>query len=75
MRTAWSALKHTHEKVGDHWKRKDKKGPVRRAGQGQQNTNHKTAGGVDANATKSTCTRSPRISTSMADRKCRKRNW
>lgn len=27
MRTAWSALKHTYEKVGDRWKRKDKPGP------------------------------------------------
>jgi cation transport regulator ChaB len=26
-RTAYSALKHTHEKVGDHWEPKDEKGP------------------------------------------------
>jgi hypothetical protein len=26
-RTAFSALKHTHEKVGDHWEPKDEKGP------------------------------------------------
>jgi hypothetical protein len=26
-RTAFSALKHTHEKVGDHWEPKDHKGP------------------------------------------------
>ena len=26
-RTAFSALKHTHEKVGDHWEPKDGKGP------------------------------------------------
>jgi len=26
-RTAYSALKHTHEKVGDHWEPKDGKGP------------------------------------------------
>ena len=55
-RTAFSALKHTHEKVGDHWEKKDHKGPsdaqaskrgaaARRGGP--------TAGGVDANATKS----------------------
>ena len=25
--TAYSALKHTHEKVGDHWEPKDQKGP------------------------------------------------
>jgi hypothetical protein len=26
-RTAFAALKHTHEKVGDHWEPKDEKGP------------------------------------------------
>ena len=52
MRTAWSALKPTHEKVGDHWKRKDKKGPSDAQAKGGKNTNRKTAGGVDANATK-----------------------
>jgi hypothetical protein len=26
-RTAFSALKHTHEKVGDHWEPKEEKGP------------------------------------------------
>src|SRR4051794_2525281 len=26
-RTAFSALKHTHEKVGDHWEPKDHPGP------------------------------------------------
>ncbi len=26
-RTAFSALKHTHEKVADHWERKDEPGP------------------------------------------------
>jgi hypothetical protein len=26
-RTAWSALKHTHERVGDHWEPKDHTGP------------------------------------------------
>src|SRR3712207_8394108 len=24
---AWAAVKHTHEKVGDHWEPKDHKGP------------------------------------------------
>ncbi len=52
MRTAWSALKHTHEKVGDHWERKDRKGPSDAQAKGGKNTNRKTAGGVDANATK-----------------------
>ena len=26
-RTAWSAVKHSFEKVGDHWEAKDAKGP------------------------------------------------
>ena len=26
-RTAFASLKHTHEKVGDHWDHKDQKGP------------------------------------------------
>jgi cation transport regulator ChaB len=55
-RTAFSALKHSYEKVGDHWEAKQEKGPsdaqaeksgaaARRGGE--------TAGGVDANAPKS----------------------
>ena len=54
-RTAFAALKHTHEKVGDSWAAKGRKGPsdaqaekggtpARRGGP--------TAGGVDANGTK-----------------------
>jgi len=54
-RTAYSALKHGFEKVGDHWEPKGKKGPSdeeaaksgtdgRRGGE--------TAGGVDVNARK-----------------------
>ena len=54
-RTAFSALKHGFEKVGDHWEPKEEKGPsdqqsaksgaaARRGG--------KTAEGVDANASK-----------------------
>jgi hypothetical protein len=56
-RAAFAALKHTHEKVGDHWEPKEQKGPSdpqaasggeqARAGAGE------TAGGVDANASKS----------------------
>ena len=51
-RTAYAALKHTHEKVGDHWVAKDEKGPSdprskkstaqKRRGEGE------TYGGVDA---------------------------
>lgn len=51
-RTAYSALKHTHEKVGDHWEQKDHKGPSDEQAEGGRGTARETAGGVDANATK-----------------------
>lgn len=45
-RTAWSALKHTHEKVGNRWVAKDEPGPSEEdAPEGAPNPN--TAGGVD----------------------------
>lgn len=51
-RTAWSAVKHTHEKVGDHWEPKDEPGPSDpRSEQGGLN-DLPSHGGVDANATK-----------------------
>lgn len=51
-RAAFSALKHTHEKVGDHWEPKEGYGPSdARAERGGRN-NRPTAGGVDANASK-----------------------
>jgi cation transport regulator ChaB len=52
---AFAALKHTHEKVGDRWKRKDKgsKGPSDARAAGGRDTDRPTAGGVDANASKS----------------------
>jgi cation transport regulator ChaB len=51
-RTAYSALKHTHEKVGDHWEQKDHKGPSDKQAEGGRGTSKPTAGGVDANASK-----------------------
>ena len=51
-RVAYGALKHTHEKVGDHWEPKDHKGPSDAQSEGGKNTNRKSAGGVDANASK-----------------------
>jgi hypothetical protein len=51
-RTAFSALKHTHEKVGDHWEKKAQKGPSDAQAAGGRGTSRKTAGGVDANASK-----------------------
>src|ERR671921_3050842 len=51
---AWAAVKHSFEKVGDRWARKEggKKGPSDAQAAGGRNTDRKTAGGVDANATK-----------------------
>jgi cation transport regulator ChaB len=51
-RTAWAAVKHTHEKVGDHWEPKDHKGPSDPQAEGGAGTDRETKGGVDANATK-----------------------
>ncbi|MFA1546081.1 ChaB family protein [Actinomadura chokoriensis] len=53
-RVAYAALKHTHEKVGDHWEPKAKgaKGPSDAQAEGGRRTARKTAGGVDANASK-----------------------
>ncbi|HLS49587.1 MAG TPA: ChaB family protein [Actinomycetaceae bacterium] len=50
-RVAYAALKHSFEKVGDHWEEKDSAGPSdeRAAGGGDSG---KTAEGVDARATK-----------------------
>ena len=50
---AWAAVKHSFEKVGDHWEKKGKKGPSDAQAAGGRNTNRKTKGGVDANASKS----------------------
>ena len=52
-RTAFSALKHTHEKVGDHWEPKESYGPSdEQAATGNADADRPTAGGVDANASK-----------------------
>ena len=53
-RTAWSAVKHAYEKVGDHWEQKagGRKGPSDAQAAGGVRTGKKTKGGVDANATK-----------------------
>ena len=49
---AFSALKHTHEKVGDHWEPKEHYGPSDAQAEGGRDTDRPTAGGVDANASK-----------------------
>jgi hypothetical protein len=52
-RTAFSALKHTHEKVGDHWEPKEEYGPSdEQAATGNRDSDKRSAGGVDANASK-----------------------
>ena len=51
-RTAFAAVKHTHEKVGDHWEPKEENGPSDAQAEGDRTTNRETAGGVDANASK-----------------------
>lgn len=52
-RVAYAALKHSFEKVGDHWEPKRKRGPSdKRAASGGPNASGPTAEGVDANASK-----------------------
>jgi cation transport regulator ChaB len=51
-RTAFAAVKHSFEKVGDHWEKKAKKGPSDAKAAGGRDSKAKTAGGVDANASK-----------------------
>ena len=52
-RVAYDALKHSYEKVGDHWEPKSKKGPSdERAKSGGPNPKGKSAEGVNANASK-----------------------
>ena len=51
--TAFASLKHTHEKVGDHWEPKEEYGPSdEQAATGNRSSDKPTAGGVDANASK-----------------------
>lgn len=52
-RVAYSAVKHSFEKVGDHWEPKDEKGPSdERAERGGLRNTGRSAEGVDANASK-----------------------
>jgi cation transport regulator ChaB len=52
-RVAYSALKHSFEKVGDHWEPKQRKGPSdRRAERGGLNNPIPSDEGVDANSSK-----------------------
>ena len=51
-RVAYSALKHTHEKVGDHWEPKDHNGPSDSRAERGRSGGGTSKGGVDANASK-----------------------
>lgn len=50
--TAYASLKHTYEKVGDHWEPKASSGPSDQKAAEGRNSSAETAGGVDANASK-----------------------
>lgn len=51
--TAYASLKHSYEKVGDHWEPKDHKGPSdSRAARGHDQPGGRTFGGVDVNQPK-----------------------
>jgi cation transport regulator ChaB len=55
-RTAFASLKHSYEKVGDHWEPKEHKGPsdaqAQRSTPQSRDDDRDTHGGVDANASK-----------------------
>jgi cation transport regulator ChaB len=51
-RTAFAALKHSFEKVGDHWEPKEHRGPSDRQAARSTPRQGQTHGGVDANASK-----------------------
>ncbi|HEX2575617.1 MAG TPA: ChaB family protein [Aquihabitans sp.] len=55
-RTALSALKHSFEKVGDHWEPKDEKGPsdpqAAKSGKEARDSSSPTGGGKDVGTTK-----------------------
>ncbi len=51
-RTAYASLKHSYEKVGDHWEPKEQRGPSDKRAEKGIGSAEPTAGGVDANATK-----------------------
>ncbi|RJK98314.1 ChaB family protein [Vallicoccus soli] len=55
-RTAFASLKHTHEKVGDHWEPKDENGPsdpqAAKSAPESRDAPRESAQGVDAAASK-----------------------
>ncbi len=67
-RTAFAAVKHEYEKVGDHWEAKESAGPSDEGAAGTRGSGE-TQGGVDANARRSTCSRSHAAWTCTAARR------
>ena len=51
-RTAFAALKHEYEKVGDHWEKKSRSGPSDSRAAGGREGGGRSEEGVDANASK-----------------------
>ncbi len=55
-RTAYASLKHSFEKVGDHWEEKDEKGPsdpqAAKSGEHARDSSTPTGGGKDIGTTK-----------------------
>ena len=55
-RTAFAAVKHSFEKIGDHWEPKDRRGPsdaqAARSAPASRRSSGRTRAGVDANASK-----------------------
>ncbi|WP_149204987.1 ChaB family protein [Actinotalea subterranea] len=51
-RVAYAALKHSYEKIGDHWEPKDSPGPSDEHSREGRGSRRPTAGGVDARASK-----------------------
>src|SRR5438105_10616810 len=53
-RVAFGALKHTYEKIGDHWERKEggRKGPSDERSRRPRGSGGETAGGIDTAASK-----------------------
>lgn len=51
-RAAYASLKHSYEKVGDHWEPKETRGPSDKRAEEGLDSSRPTAGGVDANSSK-----------------------
>jgi cation transport regulator ChaB len=51
-RTAFAALKHEYEKIGDHWEKKERSGPSDDKAAGTVGSPGDSQEGVDANASK-----------------------